>query len=225
MKILVVEDEKDLAISIKDYIVREGYQVDIANEFYSAQEKIELYIYDCFLIDIMLPNRSGLDLIKFIKKHQAKSGIIIITAKNTIDDRIYGLDLGADDYVTKPFHLAELNSRIKAVLRRRFFEGKNIIEYNEIKINVDSKELFVNDMKVDLTKREFEIFMFLFNNKNRVITKEAIAEYVWGDDSSVFDNFDFIYTHIKNLRKKLLNNNCNDYIKSIYGIGYKFNEL
>lgn len=225
MKILVVEDEKDLAISIKDYIEKEGYQVDIANEFYSAQEKIELYVYDCFLIDIMLPNGSGLDLINFIKKYQAKSGIIIITAKNTIDDRIYGLDLGADDYVTKPFHLAELNSRIKAVLRRRFFEGKNIIEYNEIKINVDSKELFVNDVKIDLTKREFDIFMFLFNNKNRVITKEAIAEYVWGDDSSAFDNFDFIYTHIKNLRKKLLNNNCNDYIKSIYGIGYKFNEL
>jgi DNA-binding response OmpR family regulator len=225
MKILLVEDEKQFANSIKEYIEKENYVVEIAYDFWEAKEKIELSNYDCILLDIMLPSGSGLDLISDIHEFQPKCGIIVITAKNTIDDRVIGLELGADDYITKPFHLAELNARIKAVLRRRFFDGKKVINFNEIQIDIDNREIFVNQNKIDLTKREYEIFMFLFNNKNRLITKDAIIEYVWGDDSNNFDNFDFIYTHIKNLRKKLINSGCKDYIQSIYGLGYKFNEI
>ncbi|HOP49197.1 MAG TPA: response regulator transcription factor [Ignavibacteriales bacterium] len=225
MKILLVEDEKQFANSIKEYIEKENYVVEIAYDFWEAKEKIELSNYDCILLDIMLPSGSGLDLIPDIHEFQPKCGIIVITAKNTIDDRVIGLELGADDYITKPFHLAELNARIKAVLRRRFFDGKKVINFNEIQIDIDNREIFVNQNKIDLTKREYEIFMFLFNNKNRLITKDAIIEYVWGDDSNNFDNFDFIYTHIKNLRKKLINSGCKDYIQSIYGLGYKFNEI
>jgi len=225
MKILLVEDEKQFANSIKEYIEKENYVVEIAYDFWEAKEKIELSNYDCILLDIMLPSGSGLDLIPDIHEFQPKCGIIVITAKNTIDDRVIGLELGADDYITKPFHLAELNARIKAVLRRRFFDGKKVINFNEIQIDIDNREIFVNQNKIDLTKREYEIFMFLFNNKNRLISKDAIIEYVWGDDSNNFDNFDFIYTHIKNLRKKLINSGCKDYIQSIYGLGYKFNEI
>lgn len=222
MKILLIEDEKELAKSIVEFIGKEGYIVDTAFNCSDADEKISLYDYDCALVDLMLPDGSGLDLVKKLKKVRPKCGIIIITAKNTLDDKLSGLDLGADDYLTKPFHLAELNARIKSVIRRRNFEGSSEIILNEIVIDAEKHEVKVNYKTVELTRREFDILLFFASNKERVLTKESIVEHVWGEDSNAFDNFDFVYTHIKNLRKKLIEQGSTDYIHSVYGIGYKF---
>jgi DNA-binding response OmpR family regulator len=170
----------------------------------------------------MLPDGSGLDAIKLLKQIQPKCGVIVISAKNSLDDKINGLNIGADDYITKPFHLSELNARIKSVIRRRNFNGNNLIIFNEIKIDVDKREVSIVDKSIDLTKREFDILLFFVSNKGRVLTKEAIIEHIWGDDSNTFGNLDFVYTHIKNLRKKFSDAGAKDYIKSVYGVGYKF---
>lgn len=222
MKILLIEDEKDLAQSIVSFIGKEEFVVDAAYDWLTADEKINLYEYDCALVDLMLPNGSGFDLVKKLKEIQPKCGIIIITAKNTIDDKLTGLELGADDYLTKPFHLAELNARIKSVLRRRFLDGNSKVIINEIIIDTEKRTVTVHNKNVELTKREYDILLFFISNKERVLTKESIVEHIWGDDANAFDNFDFVYTHIKNLRKKLIEQGANDYIKSVYGIGYKF---
>jgi DNA-binding response OmpR family regulator len=176
------------------------------------------------LIDITLPGGSGLDIVKELKKSNPKTGIIIISAKNSLDDKIAGLDLGADDYITKPFHLAELNSRINSVLRRRNFEGSNEIVFEKLKLAPEKQEVFANNKPVSLTKKEFDLLLFFISNKNRVVTKESIAEHLWGDEMDMADSFDFIYSHIKNLRKKIMDAGADDYIKSIYGIGYKFSD-
>lgn len=221
MKILLVEDEIELANSINEFVEKDYFLVDSVKNFEFAEEKIHLYEYDCALIDILLPDGSGLDLIKLIKIKQPNCGIIVITAKDTLDDKLKGLNLGADDYLTKPFHLAELNARINSVIRRRNFDGNSLIETNEIKINNQTREVFVNDNLIELTRREYDILLFFISNKNRVLTKGSIVEHVWGDDANAFDNFDFVYTHIKNIRKKITDNGGNDYFKSIYGVGYK----
>jgi DNA-binding response OmpR family regulator len=221
MKLLVIEDNLDLAESIKEFLSKENYIIDVIHNFADAEEKISLYEYDCALIDLMLPDGSGLDLIKKFKSVQPQSGIIIITAKDGLDDKLTGLELGADDYLTKPFHLAELNARIKSVIRRRVFDGNNEIVMNEIKIDTQTREVKINSTTIELTRREYDILLFFISNKERVLTKESIVEHVWGDNSSAFDNFDFVYTHIKNLRKKIIEAGGNDYIQSVYGIGYK----
>jgi DNA-binding response OmpR family regulator len=222
MKILIIEDEIELVRSIIGFVGSDNYMFNYAFNYSDAVDKIGLYEYDCALVDLMLPDGSGLDLVKKLKKIQPKCGIIIITAKNTLDDKLTGLDLGADDYITKPFNLAELNARIKSVIRRRNFDGNSEIVLNEVIIDTEKREVKVNKKIVELTRREFDILLFLISNKERVLTKESIVEHVWGDDSNAFDNFDFVYTHIKNLRKKLIEKGSRDYINSVYGIGYKF---
>jgi DNA-binding response OmpR family regulator len=222
MKILIVEDQKDLADSIATFISQDGYVCNITNNFSEAEESINLNNYDCAIVDIMLPDGSGLDAIKLLKKIQPKCGVIVVSAKNSLDDKITGLNLGADDYITKPFHLSELNARIKSVIRRRNFDGNNLIIINELKIDVDKREVKVFQKTVELTRKEFDILLFFISNKKRVITKEAIIEHIWGDDSNTFSNLDFVYTHIKNLRKKLSEAGAKDYINSVYGVGYKF---
>jgi DNA-binding response OmpR family regulator len=222
MKILLIEDEPLLADSIIAFLKKEGYICEWAKDFPAGEEKIFSYEYDCTLIDITLPGGNGLNIIKTLKKHNPKTGIIIISARNSTDDKITGLDLGADDYIVKPFHLAELNSRIKSVLRRRNFEGNNSIEFEEIYINPDSQEVAINNDKLVLTKKEYDLLLFFIANKNRVLTRESIAGHLWGDHIDAADSFDFIYSHIKNLRKKLLEKGCPDYIKTLYGSGYKF---
>jgi len=221
MIILLIEDETELAKSIEEFIEKGNYRVDTANNYSDASEKIILRTYDCALVDLMLPDGSGLDLVKKLKKIQPKCGIIIITAKNTLDDKLTGLDLGADDYLTKPFHLAELNARLKSVIRRRNFDGSSEIILNEIVIDTEKREVILHNHLLELTRREFDILLFFASNKERVLTKESIVEHVWGDDANTFDNFDFVYTHIKNLRKKLIDHGAKDYIYSVYGIGYK----
>jgi DNA-binding response OmpR family regulator len=222
MKILLVEDEKGLSESISTFLKQEGYLCEVVTDFKSADEKIELYQYDCILVDINLPDGNGLNLVKALKKLKAQAGIIIISARNSVDDKIEGLDLGADDYLSKPFSLAELNSRIKSVLRRRKFDGNDEIVFNEITIKPNESTVLVNGASVTLTKKEYDLILFLISNKNRILTKETIAEHLWGDDMDMADSYDFIYTHIKNLRKKLVEKGCQDYMKTVYGMGYKF---
>ena len=223
MKILLIEDEIELQKCIQHYLEQDGYIVEIAENFLIAEYKTAVYDYDCILVDITLPDGNGLEIIKQLKKIKCNAGIIIISAKNSLDDKIFGLDIGADDYLPKPFHLSELNARIKALIRRKKFEGNNEIVINEIVIIPDSRLVFVKNLEVILTSKEYDLLMYFISNKNRVVTKNAVAEHLLGDDADQLDNFNFIYTHVKNLRKKLLNNGAEDYIKSIYGFGYNFN--
>lgn len=222
MKILLIEDEPDLRKSIKHYLHQEGYLVESAADFIKALEKVNVYDYDCILVDITLPKGNGLDIIKQLKENNSKAGIIIISAKNSADDKIIGLDLGADDYLAKPFNLAELNSRIKALIRRRHFEGGKSIVVNEISIVPEERLVKVHNETVALTAKEYDLLLFFITNKNRVVSKNSIAEHLWGDDSDQMDSHDFIYVHLRNLRKKLAEKGCEDYVQTIYGIGYNF---
>lgn len=222
MKILLIEDEPDLRKSIKQYLYAEGFLIEAAVDFPKGLEKVLEYDYDCVLVDITLPKGSGLDIVKELKLKNPKSGIIIISAKNSLDDKVIGLDLGADDYLSKPFDLAELNARIKALIRRKSFDGNKRIIVNEISINPDERSVEVNSEKVNLTAKEFELLMYFISNKNRVVSKNSIAEHLLGDSADQMDNHDFIYVHLRNLRKKLLEKGCKDYVLTIYGIGYNF---
>jgi len=224
MKILIVEDEIELLIGISNYLIKEKYICELAESFRKADEKLSIYEYDIILLDITLPDGNGLKLLETIKKRQVKSGVIIISAKNSLDDKIKGLDLGADDYISKPFQLSELNSRIRAVLRRRQFDGSSSLYYKEISIDTDSKSVTVNGKEIKTTKKEYDLLLFFFVNKNRVLTKEVIAEHLWDDNIDLADSYDFIYTHLNNIRKKIKSAGGNDYIKTIYGMGYKFSE-
>ena len=222
MKILIIEDEKELSQSICQYMAGEQYITETAYDFNSAIEKISLYDYACIVLDITLPDGSGLNILKELKKNDKADGIIIISAKNSLDDKIYGLNAGADDYLTKPFHLSELRARVAAIIRRKAFDGKNNIVFDDVQIDVDAKQVSIGNKEIDLTKKEYDLLLYFISNRNKVISKSAIAEHLWGDNMDLADNYDFIYTHIKNLRKKMLHNGSPDYIKSIYGMGYKF---
>ena len=224
MKILIIEDEKELVETIKDYLESEGFLCETASSYFEAEDSLSVFNYDIIILDLTLPGGNGLDLIKLIKDRNKQAGLLIVSARNSLDDKIRGLDMGADDYITKPFHLAELNSRIKSLARRRHFDGANELIFNEIKINVDFSEVFVNGTTIDLTNKEYEILLYFIVNRNKVITRESIAEHVWGDNISYADNFDFIYSHIKNIRKKIELNNGRNYLHTVYGIGYKFSE-
>jgi DNA-binding response OmpR family regulator len=220
LKILIVEDEKELSASIKDYLSSQDYTCDVADDFVGAIDKTEYNNYDCILLDISLPGGSGLKILERLKEDKKTDGVLIISAKNSLDDKIQGLNLGADDYLSKPFHLSELNARIAAIIRRKNFEGNNLIEFHNLIIDTQSKTVTVNKNLVELTKKEYELLLYFISNKKRLNSKDAIAEHLWGNDMS--GNFDFIYTHIKNLRKKLMDAGDADYIKSVYGMGYKF---
>lgn len=224
MKILLIEDEKALAISVQSFLKGEGFVCELADNFSTGIEKASIYEYDCILVDIGLPDGNGLDIVREIKKNNLRSGIIIISAKDALDDKITGLDLGADDYLPKPFHLAELNARIRSLLRRRQFDAKNEIVFNEIRILPDQGLVFIRQNQLSLTKKEYEMLLFFVVNRKRILKKEIIAEHLWGDHMDVADNYDFIYTHMSNLRKKMLDAGCNDYITTVYGMGYKFTD-
>lgn len=222
MKILIVEDEKALAESIADYLKGEDYLCETAGDYNTALEKTELYNYDCILLDIGLPGGSGLKILKELKANNKTDGVLIISAKNSLDDRVEGLVLGADDYLPKPFHLSELSARIAAIIRRKNFSGSNLVKFNEIEIDTVAKTAVIEKKPFMLTRKEYELLLYFISNKGRVISKNAIAEHLWGDDME--GNNDFIYTHIKNLRKKMIESGGIDYIKSVYGMGYKFTD-
>lgn len=223
MKVLVVEDSKEIASSIHDFLVREGYICELAYSFDEAQEKLLLYSYDCVLLDIMLPDGNGLELLKFMKEQGIQSGVLIISAKDAMDDKIRGLEGGGDDYITKPFHLPELHARLRAIYRRKKLSGSNIITFNEITLNTDTLEASINGLLLDITRKEFDLLLYLVVNKNRVLSRQSIATHLWGDYTDNLANFDFVYQHIKNLRKKISAANGADYIDTVYGLGYKFN--
>ncbi|KPM30884.1 Two-component system response regulator [Croceitalea dokdonensis DOKDO 023] len=224
MKILVIEDNRELLRDIKGFLEGEGNICEVAANYSTAQDKVAFFPYDILVVDITLPDGNGLDIIRAVKKENIDAGIIIISAKNALGDKIQGLDIGADDYLAKPFYLAELNARIKAIYRRKVYQGNSEIFFNEIKIKPDSHEVFVNDHLLNLTKKEFDIIHFFVVNKHRLLTKEAIAEHLWGDHIEMVDSFKFIYTHMANLRRKITAATGNDYIKSIYSVGYKFTD-
>lgn len=220
MKILIIEDEKSLSETIVSYLKEESYICETASDFATALDKSENFDFDCIVLDIMIPGGNGLDILKELKANNKLDGVLIISAKSSLDDKIAGLKFGADDYLAKPFHLSELSARIAAIIRRRNFEGNNLVQFNEIVIDTQAKVVTINHKPLELTKKEYELLLYFVSNKRRVISKNAIAEHLWGNDLA--GNNDFIYTHIKNLRKKLLESNVPDYIKSVYGMGYKF---
>lgn len=219
MKLLIIEDEPSLLKSIIDYFSKEEFLCETASTFDQGLQKIDLYDYDCIVLDITLPGGSGLKLLQYLRGDKKQDGVIIISAKNSLDDKIEGLDLGADDYLTKPFHLSELSARIKAVMRRKYANGGDQIECNGLKIDLVAKVAFYKETPLQLTRHEYNLLFFLVTNKKRVISRQAIAEHLSGDEA---DNPDFVYSHIKNLKKKLKDKGCEEAIKTIYGFGYKF---
>lgn len=222
VKILVIEDEAGLRDSIRNYFAEGGNVCETAGDYVTGLQKINLYRYDCILLDITLPNGNGLHILETLKANHYADGVLIISAKNSLDDRLQGLDLGADDYLTKPFHLSELKARVMAIVRRKSFNGNREIIFHEITIDLLAKQVEVNGLPVKLTRKEYALLLYFMANKGKVISKNAIAEHLWGDEIDLSDNFDFIYSHIKNVRKKLIDAGCKDYIQSTYGMGYKF---
>jgi DNA-binding response OmpR family regulator len=223
MKVLIIEDNDELAQNITDYLAREGYVCELASNHSSAIDKLSGFQYDCIVLDILLPDGNGLEILKHIKAIKINSGVLIISAKNSLDDKINGLELGADDYLTKPFHLPELNARLKAIYRRKYLEGDHEIIFNEIQINTTSMEVRIGDHLLDLTPKEYALLLYFLTNQNRVLTRQTIAEHLWGDYTDNLLNFDFVYQHVKNLRKKIITAEGKDYIETVYGLGYKFN--
>ena len=222
MKLLLVEDHKELADNISAYLGKEGYICEHCNSYASAMDKLAGFDYDIVLLDLMLPDGHGLEILKYLKKENPDTGVLILSAKDSLNDRIEGLDYGADDYLPKPFHLSELNARLKAVFRRRNLGGSHDLIFNDITIQTENREVRINGTLLDLTRKEYEMLLYMIVNKNRVLTKQSIAEHLWGDYMDAMDSFDFVYQHIKNLRKKITQAGGRDYIQTMYGTGYKF---
>ncbi len=222
MKVLIVEDNRELAENIQDFLVREGYVCEVCSSEEDARKRLESYQYDSVILDIMLPDGNGLRLLQHLKAQKIQSGVLIISARNSLDDKVNGLELGADDYLTKPFHLSELHARLKAIYRRKNLQGDSVVSFQDISINTESMEARVNEHLLDLTKKEFDLLLYFLVNKNRVLTRQSIAEHLWGDYTDNLSNFDFVYQHVKNLRKKITAANGRDYIGTVYGLGYKF---
>ena len=222
MKLLIVEDDRSLSRSINDYLKMEGHICEVALTLNEAVQKADINKYDCVILDIGLPDGNGLDLISEMKSKKLTGGILILSARSSLDDKLIGLKIGADDYLTKPFHFAELSARINSIHRRNNYLGMNEITFNEIRINTEDNQVYVHDKLIILTKKEYDLLLFFIANRNRIITKESIVEHLWGDNVILTDSFDFVYTHVKNLRKKIVASEGRNYIKCIYGFGYKF---
>ena len=224
MKILIVEDEEGLRESIEEYFTEAGNICETAASYQSALAKVNMYRYDCILLDITLPGGNGLEILKSLKDNNHPDGVLIISAKNSLDDRLEGLNIGADDYLVKPFHLSELKARVTAIIRRKSYNGSNLLVFNEITIDLQAKEVKIDNTPLKFTRKEFALLLYFIANKGKVVSKNAIAEHLWGDGIDMANNFDFIYSHIKNIRKKLMEAGCSDYIQAAYGMGYKFTD-
>lgn len=222
MKLLIIEDEIELSQSICSYLKNDNFICETSFDFYDAIKKINETDYACILLDISLPMGNGLNILRELKSVGKADGVLIISAKNSLNDKITGLELGADDYLTKPFHLPELSARVGAIIRRKSFDGKNRIVIDDLLIDIHDRVVKGRKGTIDLTRKEYELLVYFAANKNKVLTRDAIVEHLWGEQIDMSDNHDFIYNHIKNLRKKLLMAGCTDYIKAVYGMGYKF---
>jgi len=221
VKILLVEDEQTLRASLAEHLRADGYGCEEAADYAQAHEKIKLYQYACVIVDLTLPGGNGLDLVRTLKEDRSPAGVLIISARDALPDKVLGLELGADDYLTKPFHLAELSARVHALIRRRQFQGQQVLRFRELTVQPDRALVLVNDEPVALTRKEYELLLYFLANPNRLLTKESIAEHLWGDAADTADSFDFIYNHLKNLRKKLQEKGARDYIRTVYGLGYE----
>lgn len=221
MKILVIEDEKELRAIIQESLAKELYVVEVAANYKAGIDKLIGYDYDCILLDIMLPDGNGIDLLREIKQMGKEDSVIIISAKDSIDDKVLGLELGADDYLTKPFHLSELLARIKSVLRRKNQQGFQSIKWNNVEIFADERTVLVDGSPIILNHKEFELLYYFVVNANRLVTKSSLVEQIWGDNMDEADSYDFVYSQVKNLRKKLKTHQAEVAIQSVYGMGYK----
>ncbi len=224
MKILIIEDDISLNAAILDYLKMEGHVCESALNYMQASLKAGDNRYDCIILDIGLPDGNGLDIIRELKRNKATDGILVLSARGSLDDKLAGLKTGADDYLTKPFHFAELSARLNSIYRRNNLLGQNDISFNEILVKTTDNQAFVSENLLDLTRKEYDLLLFFVSNRHRIITKESIIEHLWGDEVILTDSFDFVYTHVKNLRKKIINAGGRNYIKSIYGFGYKFTD-
>lgn len=222
MQILIVEDEVPLMDSMVSYLEMEGFRCERAADYHTALEAIDKHDYICMLVDLNLPDGNGLDLVRLARQNHSGSGIIIISARNAIEQRVEGLDAGADDYLVKPFHLSELVARVHSVARRTRMQGEEVLKFGMIRVLPEERKCFAEDHPVDLTRKELDLLLYLMSNRNRVVTKESIADYLWGEYGGGYGSYDFVYTHLKNLRRKLVDAGCPDYIKNMYGVGYKF---
>lgn len=225
MKILVIEDEPDLLDVIQQSLEKENFLVESAQTYPAALDKIISFDYNCILLDIMLPGGNGLDLLQELKNLDKSENVIIISAKNSLDDKLKGLNLGADDYLTKPFHIAELTARVKSVLRRKSFQGKHTIRLGNLVLDVEERTLLIENKPLLLNRKEFDILTYMVVNRNRLVNKTSLAEHVWGDHMDEADDYEFIYSQIKNLRKKLKDSKADVEVQAIYGLGYKLVQI
>ena len=222
MKILIVEDEAELAASLVSYLQGEQYVCEVAPTFAAAEEKMLLFDYDCILLDLTLPGGDGLELLRQLQARHQADGVIITSSRNALDDRITGLKLGADDYLPKPFHLSELSARIAALVRRRHFNGSNVVLAGPLAVDVLARTVRAADQPLPLTRSEFDLLVLLLANQRRVVMKSTIAEHLSGDIAEHFDSFEPVYTHVKNLKRKLAEADAGDCIRTVYGLGYRF---
>lgn len=227
MKLLIIEDEPEMLNSLEDFAIEEGFTCDTASNYWEGTERINLYDYDCIILDINLPDGSGFDLLEALHKTNKTDGVIILSARNSLDDKIKGLGLGADDYLTKPFYFSELNARVKAIIRRKQFKTNKLVRYSNLIIEPDQYIVGVNELesKLSLTKKEYAILIHLISNHKRVLTKVSLAEYIWGDYVDEAQSFDFLFSQIKNLKRKLKDAGAQVEISNIYGIGYQIKSL
>lgn len=222
MKVLFVEDEPVLLEEMETYFHSLDFICEQAATFNQAAQKLRDYMYDVVVLDITLPDGNGIDLIGDIRNSNMETGILILSARDSLQDKLQGLNLGADDYLTKPFYLEELNARVNAIYRRKALKGVEQITFDDFTMEPLSKSLFFRSTEVGLTRKEYDLLIYFVINKNRVVSKNSIVEHLWGDHFDQNDNFDTVYVHMKNLRKKLSNLSGKDYIKTVYGMGYKF---
>lgn len=220
-EVLLIEDDLFLQSTIQEFVESIGFECTTANSIGTAKEIFDRKFFPIILLDLGLPDGDGLDCISFIKSLWHETGVIIISARDKLEDRVDGLNLGADDYLVKPFHLSELHARINALLRRSPHVNKTIIQFEDIRIDIVSNETKIADTLVNLSKTEFKLLLYFIENKNLVLTKESLFEHVWGENSIFMANYDFIYTHINRLRKKIKQHTGYNYIKTVHGFGYK----
>lgn len=222
MKLLLVEDEPDLLASVVSYLQAQQYVCEVATTYAQAQEKMLLYSYECIVLDLTLPGGDGLDLLRELQRQQRGAGVIITSARAGVDDRITGLELGADDYLPKPFYLPELSARIAALVRRRHYQGTNLLVVGALSVDVPARQATVSGRPLTLTRTEFDLLLLLLANQRRVVTKGAIAEHLSGDAAEQFDSFEHVYAHVKSLKRKLTEAGASNYIRMMYGLGYRF---
>ncbi len=224
MKLLIIEDNIELSKMIEDALRQQRFVVEVAYNYEEAISKINLYTYDSILLDIMLPDGSGLSILKELKAMNKSESVIIISARDSLEDKIEGLELGADDYLSKPFHMSELIARIKSVWRRNNNNGKLTIDLGNVSLTPDMFTVSINGIEVEILKKEYDILRYMMERPNILIKKEMLAEAIWGDHIDQVDNYDFIYTQLKNLRNKLTKAKATVSIKTVYGFGYKMSE-